>query len=92
MSFQIDRIAALANLQLNEREQGTIIKNMKEILCFVETITNLNIEPYEPHLIDDVSVVLREDVVGTCLSQEDLALNVPILDQSSIIVPQVIQK
>jgi Asp-tRNA(Asn)/Glu-tRNA(Gln) amidotransferase C subunit len=39
-----------------------------------------------------MDTVLREDEIGNTLSSEELAINAPKLDNSSIIVPQVIQR
>ncbi len=93
MSFEIDRIAELANLRLNDSEKQAVEAKMKGIVKFVETITNLDLQDC-PEAVSsyEMPTVLREDVPGVTLTQEDLLINVPKMDDSFIIVPQVIQK
>ena len=93
MSFDIKRIAELANLSLNKEEEQTVAKNMVEILQFVNTITSLDLAHREASISSyKLDTVLREDEIGNTLSSEELAINAPKLDNSSIIVPQVIQR
>lgn len=93
MSFDINRIADLANLHLDDVEKQHVTEKMQGILKFVETITELDLKNHHASVSSyQMPTVLREDSVGETLSSEELALNVPKLDDSSIIVPQVIQR
>ncbi|MGL5955613.1 MAG: Asp-tRNA(Asn)/Glu-tRNA(Gln) amidotransferase subunit GatC [Brevinema sp.] len=93
MSFQVDHIAGLANLRLNDSEKQAVAEKMEGILKFVETIVNLDLGDHKVSVSSyELPTVLREDTIGLTLSSEALAINVPKLDDSSIIVPQVIQK
>ena len=93
MSFDVNRIASLANLTLSEEEKQTVETKMEGILKFVESITKLDLGDHSASISSyDLATVLREDIVGPTLSPEELAVNVPKLDNFSIIVPQVIKK
>ncbi|MDK2819137.1 MAG: Asp-tRNA(Asn)/Glu-tRNA(Gln) amidotransferase subunit GatC [Spirochaetota bacterium] len=93
MSFNIDRIASLANITLNEEEKQTVKTKMEGILNFVASITELDLGNHTANISSyELATVLREDIVGTTLTPEELAKNIPKLDNYSIIVPQVIQK
>ncbi len=93
MSFNVDRIAELANLRLDDSEKAAVTQKMEGILQFVETITVLDLGKHSACVSSyDLPTVLREDTPGKTLSHEDLSVNTPKLDDSFIIVPQVIQK
>ncbi|MGL4677334.1 MAG: Asp-tRNA(Asn)/Glu-tRNA(Gln) amidotransferase subunit GatC [Brevinema sp.] len=93
MSFQVDHIASLANLRLNNSEKKAIAEKMEGILKFVETIAKLDLEEHKVSISSyELPTILREDKIGATLSTAELAKNTPYLDNNSIIVPQVIQK
>ncbi len=93
MAFELERIAELANLQLDNDEKQVVAEKMDGILKFVEGISKLDLAGHSASVSSyDLPTVMREDVVGETSTEEELAVNVPKLDNSSIIVPQVIQK
>ncbi len=93
MAFELDRIAELANLRLNDDEKQAVSEKMNGILKFVDSIVKLELSDLDASVSSyELPTVMREDNVGDTLSQEELSANVPKLDDSSIIVPQVIQK
>ncbi|MGL4561232.1 MAG: Asp-tRNA(Asn)/Glu-tRNA(Gln) amidotransferase subunit GatC [Brevinema sp.] len=93
MSFDINHISALASLDLLEEEKEYFLHSMKEVLGFVKTIAQLNLGSYEPVIRSYVMpTVLREDIPAPSLTQEEIAQNAPKIEDSFIIVPQVIKK
>lgn len=93
MSFNVEHIADLASLRLSDTEKQQVTDKMIGILDFVQTITNLDLNEHHASVSSyELPTVLREDTVGKTLSNEELVVNVPKLDDSSIIVPQVIQR
>lgn len=93
MSFDIHRISSLASLDLKEEEKESFTNSMEKILYFVETISKLDLGAYQPAVRSyEIPTILRDDVVGQTLSQEQISQNAPKMDESFIIVPQVIKK
>jgi len=93
MNFDADRIASLASLRLNQEEKEVFQKSMSDILTFVETITKLDLVDSEAQVRSyDISNVMRDDIIQEGLSIEELSINAPKIDDSYIIVPQVIKK
>ncbi|MGL4388052.1 MAG: Asp-tRNA(Asn)/Glu-tRNA(Gln) amidotransferase subunit GatC [Brevinema sp.] len=93
MSFDINHISSLASLHLLDEEKKFFSNSMHEILALVETIAKLDLGSYKPVVRSyDIPTVFREDMVKISLSQEEIAQNAPKMDDSFIIVPQVIKK
>ncbi|MGL4394553.1 MAG: Asp-tRNA(Asn)/Glu-tRNA(Gln) amidotransferase subunit GatC [Brevinema sp.] len=93
MSFDINRISSLASLDLLEEEKERFSQSMNDVLGLVETIAHLDLGSYTPSVRSyDIPTVVREDEVKSGLSQDEISKNAPKMDESFIIVPQVIKK
>lgn len=93
MNFDTDRIANLASLELNQEEKEAFQHSMDSILNFVETIAKLDLEENEAKIRSyDIPTHMRQDTIESSLSLEQLKKNTPKMDDSYLIVPQVIKK
>ena len=89
----VDEVAHLARLEFDEKSKPEIIKDMNNMLTFVEKLNELNTDNVEPliYMTDEVNV-LREDVVKTDMTQEEALKNAPKKDSDYFKVPKVVEK
>ncbi|WP_374164723.1 Asp-tRNA(Asn)/Glu-tRNA(Gln) amidotransferase subunit GatC [Arcticibacter sp. MXS-1] len=89
----VAKIAHLARLEVNESEEQSLLKDMNNILSFMEKLNELDTTGVEPliYMTDEVNV-FREDVVRQDISVEEALLNAPMADESFFKVAKVIDK
>ncbi|MGM0589827.1 MAG: Asp-tRNA(Asn)/Glu-tRNA(Gln) amidotransferase subunit GatC [Bacteroidota bacterium] len=89
---EVNYIADLARLQLDDQEAQYLAHDMNRILEFVETLNELDTEDVEPleHVIE-LETQFREDKVGDQLPHEEALKNAPDADSDYIRVPRVIE-
>ena len=89
----IVKIAHLARLEVNENEKESLLKDMNNILSFMEKLNELDTSNVEPliYLSDEVNV-FREDTAKKEISTDDALLNAPEQDGTYFLVSKVIDK
>ncbi|HHP7242795.1 MAG TPA: Asp-tRNA(Asn)/Glu-tRNA(Gln) amidotransferase subunit GatC [Cyclobacteriaceae bacterium] len=89
----LHRIAHLARLEFDPASEGQMIKDMEEILTWVEKLEEVDTEGVEPltNMSHEMNV-FREDVVGEHLPHERALLNAPKKDSDYFRVPKVIDQ
>jgi len=89
----VDKIAHLARLEFNDADKEEIIKDMNNMLAFVEKLNELDTEGVEPlvYMTDEVNH-LREDVVKQEITQKEALQNAPKHDSDYFKVPKVVEK
>ena len=89
----VDKIAHLARLEVNDESKEQIIKDMNNMLGFIEKLNELDTNGIEPliYMSDEVNV-LREDEVKQEITQHEALKNAPKHDSDYIKVPKVIDK
>ena len=89
----IAKMAHLARLDVNPNEQASLLKDMNNILHFMEKLNELDTSAVEPliYLTDEVNV-FREDEVHTDVSPADALKNAPMQDGTYFQVSKVIDK
>ena len=89
----VDKLAELAKLEFDEKSKEEIVKDLNNVLTFVEQLNEVNTENAEPltYITDEVNV-LRKDEVKQEITKEEGLLNVPIHDSDYIKVPKVLKK
>ncbi|MFD2164280.1 Asp-tRNA(Asn)/Glu-tRNA(Gln) amidotransferase subunit GatC [Paradesertivirga mongoliensis] len=89
----IAKMAHLARLDVNPNEQASLLKDMNNILHFMEKLNELDTSTVEPliYLTDEVNV-FREDEVQTEVSPADALKNAPMQDGTYFQVAKVIDK
>lgn len=88
---EIEHIAELARLHLNEHEIEEYTVQLNKILEYVEKLNELDTENIQPlsHPNEGVNV-FREDIVYTSVDREDALKNAPSKTDEFFKVPKVI--
>ena len=89
----IDKLARLAMLEFDETEKEEIKADLEKMIGFVDKLKELDTTGVEPllHMAGGVNV-LREDVPGGMISQQEALQNAPLHNGQSFLVPKVINK
>ncbi len=89
---EVENIAMLSRLELNDSEKVNYQKELSEILSFVEKINKLDLTNVEPtnHILD-VNNVMRDDISKESLDRKKVLTNVPSEKDGFIVVPKVVQ-
>ncbi|MBC7915996.1 MAG: Asp-tRNA(Asn)/Glu-tRNA(Gln) amidotransferase subunit GatC [Pyrinomonadaceae bacterium] len=89
----IAKMAHLARLEVNVNEQESLLKDMNNILHFMEKLNELDTSSVEPliYLTDEVNV-FREDVVLQDITPQQGLKNSPKQDGTYFQVAKVIDK
>lgn len=86
------KIAHLARLDFEEKDEDKMIKDMTEILTWVEKLNELDTENVEPVYNMSYEVnQMREDVTGKHLPHDKGLLNAPKKDSDYFRVPKVLE-
>ncbi len=88
----VDYVADLARLQLDEEERESLVNDMNQILDYMTTLEEVDTSDVEPleHVID-LEYRLRDDKAKEPLSHEDALKNAPDADSDYFRVPRVIE-
>jgi len=86
--FDINKIADLAMLALNEDELCALQKDMEDIVSFAERISEVGSLGFEEQVSNSP---LREDEVKASLSLEEALSSAPEKRGSCFFVPQVVE-
>ncbi|MBN8695046.1 MAG: Asp-tRNA(Asn)/Glu-tRNA(Gln) amidotransferase subunit GatC [Bacteroidetes bacterium] len=89
----VDKIAHLARLEFENEAKQEIIKDMNNMLSFIEKLNELDTQNIEPliYMSDEVNV-LREDDVKHEITQDEALKNAPKKDSDYFKVPKVLEK
>jgi aspartyl-tRNA(Asn)/glutamyl-tRNA(Gln) amidotransferase subunit C len=94
--FMIDdlavaRVARLSRLELSPQEVTHFRAQLGEILAYVQTLDALDLGGVAPAAPAQAAEgVLREDIVGPCLTHEAAVANAPAVSNGYFAVPAVI--
>ncbi len=86
----VEHVAKLARLELNEEEKEKFSKQLGDILKYVEQMNEVDTTGVEPmsHAIPMVNV-MREDVVVSENTKEELMANAPLKEDGFFRVPKI---
>ncbi len=88
----LNKIAHLSRLDINESDTDKILKDMNNIVAFVEKLNEVNTDGVEPLTTMSHEVnALREDEVKPHLSHERALKNAPKKDEDYFRVPKVLE-
>ena len=88
----IRKIAHLARLEFHEKDEEAMIKDMNEILTWVEKLKELDTEEVEPLTNMSYEInQMREDEVKDHLPHDDALKNAPSKDKNYFRVPKVLK-
>ena len=86
----VEHVAKLARLELSEEEKEKFSKQLGDILTYVEHMNKVDTTNVEPmsHAVPIVNV-MREDVVVTEHTKEELMANTPSVEDGFFSVPKI---
>lgn len=89
----VDKIAHLARLEFENEAKQEIIKDMNNMLSFIDKLNELDTKNVEPliYMSDEVNV-LREDDVKHEITQDEALKNASKKDSDYFKVPKVLEK
>ncbi|RJQ31352.1 MAG: Asp-tRNA(Asn)/Glu-tRNA(Gln) amidotransferase subunit GatC [Actinobacteria bacterium] len=87
----VEHIALLSRLDLTEEEKDKLVNQLGQILEHAGKIASLDTSKVEPtsHAVETKNV-LRKDVKGPSLSQEEALSNAPEIEEGSFVVPKIV--
>jgi aspartyl-tRNA(Asn)/glutamyl-tRNA(Gln) amidotransferase subunit C len=89
----IDRLAELARLEFDNQTKEEMVKDMNNMLQFIDKISELDTAGVEPLIfLTEESNVFREDEISHEVSQAEALKNAPKKDMYYFRVPKVIQQ
>ena len=89
----LEKVAHLARLSIKPEEKDQLLKDMGEILNWVEKLGEVDTEGVEPltHMTQEVNV-LRADKAEKTIDRADALKNVPEQDGKFFKVPKVLKR
>ncbi|HLP29675.1 MAG TPA: Asp-tRNA(Asn)/Glu-tRNA(Gln) amidotransferase subunit GatC [Candidatus Didemnitutus sp.] len=88
---EIHRIAELSRLKFTDAEAEAFAEQFSNIVEYVGTINSVDMAGVEPlTAVNEAVNVLRDDVVGECLTTEEALRNAPKKNDAFIKVPKVL--
>lgn len=89
----VDKMAALAKLELTEAERDTFRGQLDRILDYVQKLNELDTENVEPTaVVQHPAESLREDRVVESMPREEALMNAPARSNGFFKVPRIIPK
>lgn len=88
---QVERIADLAKLSIDDTQNEQLQKDMGNILAFADQLAKLDIQDVQPttHAVT-IQNVFREDVLKESVPREDLLRQAPAQNGMCYVVPKVV--
>jgi aspartyl-tRNA(Asn)/glutamyl-tRNA(Gln) amidotransferase subunit C len=89
----VDHIAHLARLEFEGSNKEAILKDMENILTFMEKLNEVNTDAVEPLIFMNPEVnKLRDDIAVDSVSHEEALRNAPKKDSDYFRIPKVLDK
>jgi len=86
------KIAHLSRLEIEEKETDKMLRDMSNMLTFVEKLNEVNTDGVEPLTTMSHEInAMREDVVKQDLSHQEVLQNAPKKDAEFFRVPKVLE-
>ena len=88
---EVEHIAKLARLELDEAEKGTFARQLSAILTYMDELKTLDTSGVEPTATGPVKEnVFRDDEVRPSLPQEKALMNAPDQAEGFFRVPRIL--
>lgn len=89
----VDRIAELSKLEFSNDEKNAILKDINQMLAFIDQLKEVDTENIAPliHMTEDVNI-LRDDESIVRISQQEALENAPSKDSTYFKIPKVLGK
>ena len=87
----VEYVAGLAQLRLDADTKQRLVKEMGEILAYMDKLSELDTDDIDAMMhVLDISNVYREDVVGESLDQDTALKNAPSTHDGYFVVPRIL--
>ena len=88
----IEYVANLAQLTLDNDAKERLRKEMAEILSYMDKLNELDTSNVEPMMhVQKVTNIFREDVAGESLDRQTALSNAPKADDEYFLVPRILE-
>ena len=89
----VKKLSKLCRIHCTEEEADKLVVDLQKIIDYVEQLENIDTEGVAPcnHVLEEVSNVMREDIVGETLPRDLLLSNAPDKIGGFIRVPSVLK-
>jgi aspartyl-tRNA(Asn)/glutamyl-tRNA(Gln) amidotransferase subunit C len=89
----VEYVAELAKLTLDDDAKERLVREMGEILSYMDQLSELDTTGIEPmmHVLDIINV-FREDMVGQSLTNEQALANAPASHEGYFLVPRILEQ
>jgi len=89
---RVRRVSELARLDLAPGEEGILTGQLNAILEYMDQLSEVDTTGIEPtsHVLP-LTNVMRDDLVGDCLSTAEALANAPAADQGHFAVPKILE-
>ena len=90
--IDIDKLSALARIQLNAQEKEAYAAQLSDILGFFQKLQEVDVEGIAPMAHPfEVEASLREDVAGIPWDPVRSLSNAPAVRDNQVVVPKVVE-
>ena len=88
----VRKVSKLAKIRIKEEEETKLIKELNNILGWVDELKKVNTDQIEPMLsVFNESMIMRKDEVSSETSDELVLKNAPESKSGFFVVPKVIE-
>jgi aspartyl-tRNA(Asn)/glutamyl-tRNA(Gln) amidotransferase subunit C len=88
----VEYVAALAQLNLDEETTQRLVKEMGDILSYMDKLSELDTDSIEPMMhVMEISNIFREDEVGESLNRDKALDLAPKTDGEYYLVPRILE-
>ena len=90
----IKTLTQLSRIQCTEAEQEALLTDLAGVLSYIDQLNTINTDNVPPcnHVLENMSNVIREDVVGETLSRSAFLANAPLHRAGLIQFPSVLKQ
>lgn len=88
---EVEHVALLARLTLNENEKEVFARQLSSILEYAEKLNELSTDDVEPlaHILP-IYNVFREDIILPGSPREEILSNAPLVEENQYKVPKIV--
>ncbi len=88
----VEYVAGLAQLRLDDAAKERLVREMGDILAYMDQLNELDTSNVEPMMhAMEMTNVFRQDVVEPSLPREEALMNAPVHDGEYFIVPRILE-
>lgn len=89
-AFDLQSVAALARIELSDKERREFGDQLKEVLYYFDTLKAARSQKLEARITDKgKKIALREDKVGECLTRDEALMNAPAAERGFVKVKAI---